>query len=318
MSEEQVQGGAVESAPAEGISQETPVETSSAPVTEGIAQDSTEYAPNYKFKVMDEEKEIDEYLRPVIKDPETEKKIRELYEKAYGLDYVKPKYESTKKEYEALQQNWNMVSQDVQKVGTFLKNKDFSSFFNAFKLSDEDIFKYAMGRLEYYEMPQEKRAALDAQAQRNQEYANLMMENQQFKQAQQAEENNRFLSSLETAVTAPHVLSISQAFDAKAGKPGAFRDAVIAHGQAQFHVLGRDLEPHEAVESLVRTFGLGSAAASQTPAQAAPASASAPGERPQSLPKVGGSGTSSPVKAKVKSLSDLRKLQENAFSTGHG
>lgn len=292
--------------------------TSSDAAAAAVTSAENVYQPNFKFKVMDEEKEIDEWLRPVIKDADTEKKIRELYEKAYGLDYVKPKYENTKKEYDALNQQWTTVSTDLQKLGTFLKNKDYGSFFNSFKLSDEEIFKYALDRLDYHEMPPEKRQALDAQMQRNQEYADLMMQNQQFKQQQEQQQVGQMLSELDANINAPHVASIAQAFDARAGKPGAFRDAVIAYGQSQFHIQGKDIPVNQAVSQFIQTFGLVQADATAPATQAAPESATAAQQRPATLPKVGGSGTTTPVKTKVKNLADLRKLQEQAFSSGHG
>lgn len=47
------------------------------------------FSPNFKLKVMEQEREIPELLRPLIKDAESEKAVRELVEKAYGLEYVK-------------------------------------------------------------------------------------------------------------------------------------------------------------------------------------------------------------------------------------
>ena len=126
------------------------------------------------------------------------------------------------------------------------------------------------------------------------------------------------LSELDANINAPHVASIAQSFDARAGKPGAFRDAVIAYGQSQYHIQGKDIPVNQAVSQFIQTFGLVQAEAAAPGGQAAPASATAPQQRPATLPKVSGSGTTAPVKTKVKNLADLRKLQEDAFSTGHG
>jgi hypothetical protein len=71
------------------------------------------YTPNTKFKVMDKEHEFDAWLAPHIKDAETEKKAKELYEKAYGLDYVKPKYEASQKELEQYKTTYNSLYNDA-------------------------------------------------------------------------------------------------------------------------------------------------------------------------------------------------------------
>ena len=47
---------------------------------------------------MDKEHEVPEFLRGVVKDAATEKQVRELVEKAIGLDYVKPKLEQTRQQ----------------------------------------------------------------------------------------------------------------------------------------------------------------------------------------------------------------------------
>jgi hypothetical protein len=297
------------------VTQEAP-----AAATENTEAAATEaaYSPNYKFKVMDEEKEMDEWLRGVIKDPDTEKKARELYEKAYGLDHVKPKYETLKKEYDGLTNQWGSVSGELKKVGAFLQNKDFGSFFETFKLTDEDIFKYALDKLEYYQLDPAKKEQVDMQSQRSRQMYDLQQENERLKAMHEQAEVGGLETSLNQAVAAPHVVSIASNFDANAGQAGAFRQAVIAHARAQFHVLGRDLEPQEAVESFLKTFGLSQQASQSAPvAQAGIENTNSAQARPKTIPTVKG-GSSSPVKQQVKTLDDLRKMQAKAFETGHG
>lgn len=285
----------------------------------GDAGVPAEYTPNYKFKVMDEEKEFDEWLRPVLKDADTEKKVRELYEKAYGLDYVKPKYEGLKKDYDTMKGTWDTVSSDLKKLGNLVKNQDYGSFFSAFNLKDEDIMRYALERLEYYEMPEDKRKAYDAQAKRNVELENLRQENERLSSQAEEQETAKLNSEIDAAVGAEHVKSLAKAFDARAGKAGAFRSAVVAHAIAQFQLHGKDLAPNEAVESLIQMYGLSSVQAQEPQGEEAAAeTAQQPPERKPTLPKNATRTQSTPVKAKVKSLADLRKLQEQAFEDGHG
>jgi hypothetical protein len=306
-------------APSETPASTTP-ETPAPEVTEtpaaGTPMEKVEYTPNFKYNSMDQEYEFDKTLHPLIKDEATEKIIRDLYLKAAGLDINKKRSETYQKQYEEINGKWTEATSEFKKLGTYLTNKDFGSFFGAFGLTDDDVFKYALDRLEYFNLPQDKRQAMDAQAARNQQFAELSLENEKFKQAQEQQQLTQMADSLNAAVSAPHVVNISQKFDAQAGQPGAFRNAVIAHAQAQSHIAGRDLSVNEAVESFIKTFGLTSMAGQ--PQAAAPGTATPQGEqRPQSLPKVS-SSSATPVKKQVKSMADLRKLQEQAFSNGHG
>lgn len=313
--DEAVEGGDAGGAPAT----EAPASTESAEAAPAATETSAAptYTPNYSFKVMDEEKQFDDFLQGAIKDAEAEKRVRELYEKAHGLDFVKPKYESLKGQYEGLNKQWGEVSTNLKQLGTYLQNKDYGSFFNSFNLTDEDVFKYALDRLEYFNLPPEKRQAMDEQMSRNQQFAQLQLENERLKASQEQGSLETMTQQLQQTLSAPHVTTIAQKFDAQAGQQGAFKNAVIAHAQTQSHLSGRDLGVQEAVESFIKTFGL--AAMASQPSVEANAGVEAPkaAQRPQSLPKVSG-GSSTPVKAQVKNLSDLRKLQEQAFSTGHG
>src|SRR5688500_3044500 len=74
---------------------EPPKETE--PPTEGEPpKEVPQYTPNYKFKVMDEEKEFDDFLKGAIKTKEDEEKLRDIVTKAYGLDAHKKTHETLK------------------------------------------------------------------------------------------------------------------------------------------------------------------------------------------------------------------------------
>lgn len=296
-------------------------ETTSSNTGEATQGGEPAWSPNFKFKVMDEEKEIDEWLRGAIKDPDTEKKARELYEKAFGLDHVKPKYEATKKSLEEMQSKWSPIDQDLKVLASYLKpdqngQKDLASFFKTFNLTDEDVLSYSLNRVEYYQLPPEKQKQIDSQNARNQQLAQLQLENQNLKATTDKTQVERELANLNSHLASPHISPLAEAYNAKAGQPQAFMQAVIAHAQIQSSLQQRELSIPEAVESFVKTFGLQPPAASGA-GQTGVAETTQPAARQATLPK-SGSGSQSPVKTKVKSMADLRKLQESAFSTGHG
>lgn len=311
----------------EEISNPAPVETpqvDSAPApdavpapTEGTPVDQAPaYEPNFKFKVMDQEHEIPEAFRTIIKDSDSEKMAREIFEKAYGLDHVKPKYEMTKKELEELRNEYNPIKGDLEILSQLLKNKDYGPFFQSFGLTDEDIINHAMSVLEYHQLPPEKRQAMDAQKAQSLKYYKAQQELDVMKQQQAQQELNTVHQELQSFVKQPHIQGIADSFNARAGQQDAFERAVIAHAQNHFAQTKQDLSVQQAIESFIKLFGL-VGQPSQAPAQAgAPASAQ-PAERKATLPK-GGTSTASPVKPKVKTIDDLRKLQRESFEHGHG
>jgi hypothetical protein len=275
------------------------------------------YQPNFSYSVMDKQLEIPEQFRSIIKDQDTEKLVREIFEKAEGLNYVKPKYESVKSEYENLKNQFEPVQKDLSLLGDLLKNKDFGGFFQAFNLTDEDIVKYAIDRMEYFQLPPEKRQMMDAQRQQGLDYYRIKQENDFYKQQQSQAELNNTYNELKSSTTSPHVSPIVESFNARAGQPDAFEKAVIAHAQSHFAMYKQDLSVPQAIESFIKTFGL-AGMASQSSTQNAGAQVGANlAERKATLPKPG-SGSMSPVKERVKTLADLRKLQEKAYEHGHG
>lgn len=306
-----------EATPAAG--EQTPVaaEPAAGALDAGNGGEATPaYAPNFGFKVMDQAHEIPEQFRSLIKDADTEKQVREIFEKAYGLDHVKPKYESTRKELDMIRSEYEPIKKDLTIIGELLKNQDYGAFFEAFGLTNETIVKHAMDILEYHQLPPEKQQAWDAQKQRNLQYVQQQQELNGMKAQQaQAQVENTY-QELKSSVSQPHIQGIAESFNSRAGQPDAFEKAVIAHAQNHFALHKQDLTVPQAVESFIRTFGLSAAASQHATPAAAPASAN-PADRKATLPRPG-SGTVSPVKPKVKSLDDLRALQKEAYASGHG
>src|SRR5688500_2643210 len=72
-----------------------------APVAADTAQPAAPaYTPDFKVKIKGKEFEIDEMFRGLIKDADSEKKVKEFFEKAYGIDFVKQDRKALKDEHE--------------------------------------------------------------------------------------------------------------------------------------------------------------------------------------------------------------------------
>lgn len=319
MSQEEVQATeSVESGSVDTGADNTAPTQEAAPTEQGeqAAGEPQGYQPTLKFKVMDEEHEFHPSLAQVIKDQETEKYYRELYEKAYGLDHVKPKYEKVKSEYESYKQKWDPVAEDIERLKEYLGNQDYGSFFNTFGLTDEQIMEYAINKLQYYEMTPEQRKAHDIQQQRNQELANLRLENNKYKQRMEQETIHTAAQTLEQTIQSPEVSVVASEFDQRAGQPGSFRNAVITYAQGVFASTGRDLSVPEAVQSFIKTFGLTAAANAAPQAQGQAASQQVPQARAKTLPSINGNGVA-PVKSKVTSIKDIYAKRDELLKSGY-
>lgn len=277
------------------------------------------YVANKKFKVLDQEKEMDEWLTSAIKDPETEKKARELYEKAYGLDAVKPKLYEERQARTQLESEFNQFKGEI---GNIIKTRDtdLGLFFEKVNLPKEKVAQWLISELEKEEklkgLPDHMKAAYNesqALKRANEELNQKVqyLENGTVEQAVQAR-----TTELQSVLSRPDVHSFIQAFDARLEKPGAFRDLVIRHGKAEFDATGKDVNAEDAVNAVLRYLGhqtqVASPATKPNESATAAAAPSAPRvitakAKPTVIPNVG-SSTSSPAVKRPKSIDDLRAM----------
>lgn len=267
------------------------------------------FAPNFKFKVLDKEHEIPEFLRGAVKDATTEKQLKELHEKAFGLDIVKPKYQETKKQLDQVRGTLEKQSTELSRLGQLLEKNDLDSFFKALKISEEQVLRYALERVQYRELPLEQRLQVDAQMQERQRLGQLEQQTQTYEQQYYAEATRNKALQLDYSLEKPEVKSIADAFDTRLGTPGAFRAEVIKRGQLAFHTTGQDIPVDQAMKEVLALAGgvlpSGGNPAAQTQAPAAAQGSPAP-VQPPIIPNVSGRGAS-PAKRAITSIADLRE-----------
>jgi hypothetical protein len=261
------------------------------------------YNPNYKFKVMDSEYEIDEFLRPVIKSQDIEKKIKDLYEKAYGLDAIKPKHQAVKEELESIKAKSLQTDQALETLGQFVRDNDFDSFFDGLNIPKNKILEYALELVRREQMSPEQKAQWEASKQAREAARYYEVQNQQLQQSQQQFAVQQRTFELDMALGMPEVKAISEAYNAGMGSPEAFKNYCIQIGQA-YAARGQDIPAQHAVSEAVRQLrainpGLGVAGTTNT------AQVVQPSSKPV-IPNIQGRGTSA-VKPAVKSLDDLKK-----------
>lgn len=294
------------------------------------------FKPNLAFKAGAYNKEtkdleqkdytIDPKFASIMKDPESEKLVRELHEKAYGLDSVKDRYTEARTQLQQTAQvnreleggitNLRNIYQGALQSGNWHK---LDKFFSTLKIPQENILKYAMAKVQLSEMPQEQRNAILGQLDAENRAEALAHQQSQAQQGTQTQAQQLRQLQIEVVMNKPEVSELAKAFDTRANKPGAFLDAVRREGSLAWHQ-GQDIPPHMAVERVIENYGLKNGAAPAAPAQPpAAASVPTPGKPPivqrttQTIPNVQGRSTS-PIKApKPKSVEDLVKYRKEHY-----
>jgi hypothetical protein len=276
------------------------------------------YTPNFKFKVLDKEHEIDPLFQQLIKDADTEKKIKELHEKAFGLDSVKVDRQMLKekieKHYEPLVQKHQGMIKSIAQIDKMVETGDYDNFFSALEIPEQKILEWAVKKAQLMSLTPQEQAAYNQQVQeRNQLYQlqhqNAETQEQLFQMQVQAR-----TAQLSQELSKPEILNAVTAFDTRAGMQGAFQNEVIKRGQ--FYALqGKDISVEQAVKEVLalvghvvqpgagsqQPVGNGAGQGGQAPQQQTPA------QKPPVIPNVGGQGTS-PAKRVVRSLDDIRAL----------
>lgn len=268
------------------------------------------YKPREKFKVLDSEHEVPAWLKSTMKDDVSEKQAIELLEKAYGLEPVKTRLADTRKERDTLKTEFTKVQHSIEEMRKTYQRGDIDAFLDKLSIPHERMLQWALGKVEYSQLPPEQQRILD-ERQAAQRQAWTAEQQNQFYQTQLQEQTRSVKSTLlESSLARPDVSAFQHSFDSRVGRPGAFREEIIAQGElAWIQSEGKnDLTPEQAIEKVMAKWRN----AMTTPGAAAPAAVS-PGTpaalsaKPSVIPNIQG-GSQSPMKSKPRSIDDLKKL----------
>lgn len=263
-----------------------------------------QYQPNYKYKVNDQDKEFDEFIKSSIKDKETEEKARKLYADAYGLEAIKPKYDDFKKKYPELENNYNQLNTAVSEV-LDLGEKDLGMFFERLKIPEERVAQWMLERIRKMELPPEQKQMYDQFEETRRQNFLLQKQFQELSGQTQAQQVHARTLELESGLQRPEVSSFASAFDAARKQPGAFRNEIQEWGLYEWKVNGKDISAQEAIQRVMSRYSgmITPAAIGADPAQQTI-------EKPLPvIPRLQGKAVSATGK-QVRSIADIRKKAE--------
>lgn len=280
--------------------------------TETVESTPAAYTPNFKFKVYDEEKEIPESFRALVKDSATEKEVRELFEKAHGLDGLKPVHQKAVKErdeylnqYKETKSQFDATMENLRKIHAYSQS-DLDTFFQVYKIPQEKLFQYVTEKLKESELPPEQVERMQAgrQAKLEAEYYKEQVARQEKQNQDLFKQQHDF--HMNQVMSQPDVAGFAKDFDSRAGKQGEFLQKVYEYGDRIFRTENRYAPPQEAVNAVL---GYYKSLLNYNPSQQATGQGTVPGSEapPPPIPNLGSGRSVSPTKPKFKTLDQLRK-----------
>lgn len=267
------------------------------------------YTPNFKYKAANQEKELDPLFHSLIKDQDSEKKVKEIFSKVDAFDYIKQKKEHAETQHDSLLADYNQVQSTVQRFNESVQNNDLSSAFRLAGITKEQIFKWTQQQLQLMEMPPEQRQQYEQFEQAKQGKFELEQRVQQIQQQYQTQAVQNRAMQLDMALSRPQVASFAEKWDQN-GEPGSFRNFVIEEAKKVYYDTQQDLSPDQAVNLVMQRFGkfLNVGDTTMQSPQAVPQGQRA---NPPVIPNVTGKAAS-PIKKVPRSIDDLRKLAKEA------
>ena len=276
-SNEATQAGAEAGTPAT----ETPAPT---PAPEGTAVETApSYEPNWKYDFDGEQREVDPFWRPLVKDEESNKKVIEAFQMIDAF----PKWKQKATEY-------SEVNDAVQQLSKWFASGDHERVLETLGYTDDMIKDIAIAKLQREKMSPEQRQAWEEKNRIKLENEKLLAQNQEYQTAAQRELERRTDFELDTELGKVEYKKLVDAYDGAHGS-GAFKRYVATRGDAMVRSLGRHVTPSELVGSVFKEYQ--PFLQQQTVV-----------EQPKVIPQVK-SGSGTPGKKAVTSIADLKKLR---------
>lgn len=294
-----------ESAPATTEPETTASSTEGEPATSTEAE---EFVPDFKFKVHDEEMEIDEFYRPLIKDKDSLEKVKTMHLKAMGLPKVQEGRDRYKKErddylsrYTDVNQKFTTQTEQMLALKRVLE-QDPETAMQALGIPEKAVINYAKRILDLHDADPQTRTEMENRRKRDMEYYQLQSENQRLNQMYASQAEYQHNLSLEAALGDPDIASVAKEVDAKLG-PGKFMEEVKFLGNHLFQSKG--YVPPENVVPMVAQKYKAFVSSQQNSHIQQPANGGQ--VKPKTvIPNIGSGAPVSPTKKKFKTVEELQ------------
>jgi hypothetical protein len=295
------------------VSTEVATEASTAPETTTETVEAPAYEPNLKFKVYDQELEVDEIFRPLVTSKEAEEKVKDYLTKAHGLDVMKEKYGKTKERLSEYETKTKTAEQAFKQIASMRDANLLGPLFDNLGIKKENVLELVKTWVQAETLPahEQQRIAREQElAYQNYAYQQQMENQQQFMVTQAVISRQQ---ELDGNLSTPEVSQFAQAYDARVGRVGAFKEEVVRRGQLAYHTQGVDLSARDAIHSTIDAYKAfvvsGQTNTNQTAMNVPYGQPTNQAPKP-SLPTSRTSGAG-PVKKNITSIQDLRNLYQS-------
>lgn len=270
------------------------------------------YQPNFKFVAGKKEYEVPEMYRGLIKDPETEKMVKETLEKAHGIDFVKTERAKVQEEYKTYKSQTEPILQIATQLEYHRKKGDLTSYFQTLGLNKQDVWKWALQQAEIEGLPQDQKQVYDQHREAELRAYQLEQQLQQEREMRTHQALQQRHAEVESVLSAPDVASFVQSFDQRNGE-GSFKEELIARGQMYWHTRQVDVAPGQLVKEIMTKYGVGQSVQAQPQVQ--PQVQAQQPSAPKQVPVIPntGSGHVSPAARKPQTVEDFKKIYAEKY-----
>jgi len=278
--------------------------------TDEVVVEAAKFIPEFKFKAGGKEYEVPEKFRSLVTDEASQKEIKEIFEKAYGLDDLKPRHLKQKETLEKFETEFlprvQEQNQIIDELAGYLKQKDFDSYFEKLQVDEKDVQKWMLQKLsltpEQNQLYNEKRELQKQLMQQKTENQTLNTTVDAATREYQKQLESQALNALQFTLDKSEYKNAVQSHDATHGK-GSFQNKVIQYADYIHKTSGKILGIEEAVKEYTAFIPPVTAASTQNNSVGIAAQKSKP-----VLPQV----AAKPYSPAAKQITSIAQLRDKA------
>jgi hypothetical protein len=271
-----------------------------APEAVASEEHVSEFTPDFSYKFNGETREIDEFWRGLIKDEETQKKVRDFVERAEAVDMHKSK----SKEYDAKLQEWEPQVKQLELYRQTYENAktpaDHLELLNEIGYDAEALKDITREILRREQMPEDQKALFEQNQRAELEKRQIMAQNESVVQEFNSLLANVTQQQMSLELGKAENSAIVKAYDAANGE-GSFEQLFLERGAYYTQQAGKHVPPAEVMSRIAKEFA--PFLASQTSAGAQNA-VQIIKPKQKSIPSVG-TRNGSPTQPAISSIEDL-------------
>lgn len=311
----------VEGEPKEEVAADSEVDPAKQPL-EAVAQagatekGAEDFKPDFKYRSDGKDMEVPEYLRPFIKDKDTQEKVIKMLEKYDAFDTVSSRRDQFRMERDAERQEKQRFVGAVENLRQTVQRGDIDGFLKMVELPEEAILKWATEKAKYYMGDENYRQQVDQQMRQRQESWSKEAQVNDYQAKYQDLEVRQLQTEFNYEMMKPEVSSFSASFDKMAGKPGAFIEEIKNRGELAYLRERKTIPPGEVIQGIMRQFSTITQAAQQPSLPATTTAANKvivkAGTKAPTIPTVKGS-SASPTQEGFTSLDKIRSYRKEKY-----